>query len=39
VARACPVRRSLEAGVEFIETIVCDSAAAKGHLAVVERAV
>lgn len=39
VARACPVRRSLEAGVEFLETIVCDSAAAKGHLAVVERAV
>jgi uncharacterized OsmC-like protein len=39
VARACPVRRSLEAGVEFIETIVCDSAAAKGPLAVVERAI
>jgi len=27
VARACPVRRSLEAGVEFTETILCDPAA------------
>lgn len=39
VARACPVRRSLEAGVEFTETIVCDAAAAGRHLAAVERAI